>query len=130
MGDCYLQGCNRDHLWTPGYPGGCPFFGKPGRPRPQPEETLSVSERLHVQRRDAQLQRQAEAEVRDREWAKTRAVLDEILAEHRAEVAVQLDADLATVRDLVAGQRAAEQHEERELIRRLRRKLDRWGDRS
>jgi hypothetical protein len=124
MGECYLQGCNRDHPWTPRYPGGCLFYGQPGRPRPQPEATLSVSETLHFQRRDAQCRAQAEPERRDWEWAKTRAVWADILADHRRQVAVQLDADLEKLHDQVAGQRAVEQHEIRERVRRLRTKLD------
>jgi hypothetical protein len=86
MGGCYLQGCNRDPPWTPGYPGGCPFEGRPSRPRPQPKETLSVSERLRVQQRDAHFR-------------------------GRAAEAARLAADLARVHEMRDGQQAAERHE-------------------
>jgi hypothetical protein len=64
-------------------------------------------------------------ERRERQRAKLKALLGVVKAAHQAEVAAQNAADMEQVHELADGQRAAERHEQREQIRRLRGRLDR-----
>jgi hypothetical protein len=71
-----------------------------------------------------------EREKLSRQFAKLKALLHEVLAEARAEVANQNATDMKQVHELADGQRAEEKHSQREQIRRLRGKLDRLRDTS
>jgi hypothetical protein len=130
MGECYLQGCDGDHPWTPGYPAGCPHAGRP--PRQRQGKPLSVEENIHAGEAERQIagelwehdQREA-----DEAWEKKRAVMDTRVAILREEYKAYKATGRQQAQDegkrIVEGIRAAEQHEVRDRVRRLTAKLDR-----
>jgi hypothetical protein len=117
MGECYFPGCDRDHPWTPGYPGGCPFEGRPGRVRAPIEEPISVEEVLRYQQRDAQFQRQAEAEARRLEFAKLKIQLASALEPSREERASARPHAQAEGKRIVEGVLAAAYFQGRDRLR-------------
>jgi hypothetical protein len=88
MGDC--QYCIHDHAEAEGYPGGCPFFGSakawdPGRPRPpsaaqQHAWTIRALELRHAVENH---ERRQEAERRELESTRARAVMREYVEQQR-----------------------------------------------
>jgi hypothetical protein len=120
----------------PIYPNGCPFpLG--WRPVARPRRRLTEQEQRQAAQMEARLTRQIEARERqaeaerqaaealkqERSLAKTRALLREVLQEASDAEHAALEADLERFHELRDGLRAAEDHEQRERVRRLRQRL-------
>jgi hypothetical protein len=82
-----------------------------------------LDERLTLACKDDQEEKTRER--RDREIGVLLTLAREVLAEHRAEVAAQNAVDLERYHEIKDSQRVAEEHQEREHIRRLLQKFGR-----
>jgi hypothetical protein len=130
----YRCSCGREHLPSVlRETGGCPFDGRPARPRPPKRPSAAEQEDLaRFGRVSAQWAREAlenahEDDERKRQVAMGLAVVHELAAQSREREDAAREAVLTEGLEVVHrqrdGQRAFDEHHQRQLLRRLQRRL-------
>jgi hypothetical protein len=122
--------CGRDHGPRKSLYDRCPFEGRRPRPRPVPlkptEAQLCHDAQLELRLKHAiaARERRQANEKQEREWAKTKALLQELRQEDRAAKREAGDATMAEAKDVLEPMRFVEALENNRLAKRL---IERWG---